>query len=88
MIRISVFRDSRLLVIRSDSAQKKNKGGAVKLFSERFTVRHTAVKTECLLFFLSGIQMFFIAILGQYIARDYMESKKRPIYIIKKKGGF
>ena len=42
----------------------------------------------CLLFFLSGIQMFFIAILGQYIARDYMESKKRPIYIIKKKGGF
>lgn len=42
----------------------------------------------CLLFLLSGIQMFFIAILGQYIARDYMESKKRPIYIIKKKGGF
>ena len=26
----------------------------------------------CLLFFLSGIQMFFIAILGQYIARDYI----------------
>ncbi|HJA68183.1 MAG TPA: glycosyltransferase family 2 protein [Candidatus Mediterraneibacter cottocaccae] len=42
----------------------------------------------CLILFLSGIQMFFISILGQYISRDYMESKKRPIYIVKKKGGF
>ena len=42
----------------------------------------------CLILVLSGIQMFFISILGQYISRDYMESKKRPIYIVKKKGGF
>lgn len=42
----------------------------------------------CLLFLLNGIQMFFISILGQYMSRDYMESKKRPVYIVKKKGGF
>ena len=42
----------------------------------------------CLLFLLNGIQMFFISILGQYMYRDYMESKKRPVYIVKKKGGF
>lgn len=42
----------------------------------------------CLLFLLNGIQMFFISILGQYMSRDYMESKKRPVYIIKKRGGF
>ena len=61
MIRISVFPDTRLLVIRSDSAQKKNKGGAVKLFSERFTVRHTAVKTECLPLFLSVLCVVFVS---------------------------
>lgn len=32
---------------------------------------------------LSGIQMIFVSILGQYISKDYMENKKRPIYIIK-----
>ena len=52
---------------------------------------HTLAGTSlvvCLILLLSGIQMFFISILGQYISRDYMESKKRPIYIVKKKGGF
>lgn len=43
---------------------------------------------SCLLLLLNGFQMFFISILGQYISKDYMESKRRPIYIIKKCGGF
>ena len=42
----------------------------------------------CLILLLNGVQMFFISILGQYVSKDYMESKKRPIYIVKKKGGF
>ena len=29
------------------------------------------------------LQMLFVAILGQYTTKDYMESKQRPIYIIK-----
>lgn len=42
----------------------------------------------CLLLLLNGIQMFFISIVGQYAAKDYMESKHRPIYIVKKRRGF
>lgn len=42
----------------------------------------------CLMLLLNGIQMFFLSILGQYMSRDYMESKKRPIYIVKRSGGF
>ena len=42
----------------------------------------------CLILLLNGVQMFFISILGQYVSKDYMESKKRPIYIVKKRGGF
>lgn len=40
----------------------------------------------CLILALNGIQMIFLSLLGQYMSKDYMESKKRPIYIIKKKG--
>ena len=42
----------------------------------------------CLILLLNGIQLFFLCILGQYMSKDYMESKKRPIYIVKKTGGF
>ena len=42
----------------------------------------------CLILALNGIQMLFMSILGQYMSKEYMESKKRPIYIVKKKGGF
>ncbi|QEH68889.1 glycosyltransferase family 2 protein [Cellulosilyticum sp. ST5] len=37
----------------------------------------------CVIFFVSGIQLFCIGILGQYLAKTYMETKKRPIYLIK-----
>jgi len=36
----------------------------------------------CLLLFLSGIQLFCAGIIGQYLSKTYMETKKRPIYII------
>lgn len=42
----------------------------------------------CLILFLNGIQLLFISILGQYISKDYMENKRRPIYIVKQKEGF
>ena len=37
----------------------------------------------CIIFMLSGVQLFSIGIIGQYIAKTYMESKNRPIYIAK-----
>lgn len=38
----------------------------------------------CILFFLSGLQLFCLGVLGQYMAKIYLESKKRPHYIISK----
>lgn len=35
----------------------------------------------CLVLFLSGIQLLCLGILGQYLAKTYLESKQRPIYI-------
>lgn len=37
----------------------------------------------CIIFFISGIQLFCIGIIGQYLSKTYLEVKKRPIYIIK-----
>ena len=39
-----------------------------------------------ILLLISGIQMIFMYILGCYFSRDYMENKKRPIYIVKEQG--
>ena len=36
-----------------------------------------------LVLFLSGIQLIFVSILGQYCSSCYFEAKQRPIYIIK-----
>ena len=35
----------------------------------------------CIILFLSGLQLFTIGILGQYLAKIYIEVKNRPIYI-------
>ncbi len=39
------------------------------------------------LVFLSGIQMFFLGVIGEYIARIYHESKNRPLYVVRSKIG-
>ena len=41
----------------------------------------------CILLFVSGIQLFCIGILGQYLSKTYLEVKRRPIYIIRETGG-
>lgn len=38
--------------------------------------------TVCIVIFIGGIQLFCLGIMGQYIARTYMETKRRPHYII------
>ena len=37
----------------------------------------------CILFLVSGVQLFCLGILGQYLSKTYMEVKRRPIYLIK-----
>ena len=39
----------------------------------------------CIMFFLSGIQLFCTGIIGAYLSKTYTEVKKRPIYIVKEK---
>lgn len=42
----------------------------------------------CIILFVSGVQFFCTGILGQYIAKAYMEVKRRPIYIKNEKNCF
>ena len=47
---------------------------------------HNAVgwaSMTCIILFVSGIQLFCIGIVGQYLAKSYLEVKKRPLYIVK-----
>lgn len=37
----------------------------------------------CIILFVSGIQLLSIGILGQYLSKTYLETKRRPIYILK-----
>ncbi len=37
----------------------------------------------CIIFFVSGIQLFCLGIIGQYLAKTYLEVKNRPIYLVK-----
>ena len=37
----------------------------------------------CIIFFVSGVQLFSLGIIGQYLSKTYLEVKHRPIYIIK-----
>lgn len=38
--------------------------------------------TVCIMIFIGGLQLFCLGIIGQYIAKIYMEAKHRPHYII------
>ena len=39
----------------------------------------------CIIMFVSGVQLFCIGILGQYLSKTYLETKKRPIYLVEDK---
>lgn len=36
----------------------------------------------CIILFLGGVQLLTMGIMGQYLAKTYLETKKRPIYIL------
>ncbi|MCE3121998.1 glycosyltransferase, partial [Escherichia coli] len=39
------------------------------------------------IFFLGGVQMLSLGIIGEYIGKIYMESKNRPKFFIEEKAG-
>jgi glycosyltransferase involved in cell wall biosynthesis len=40
-----------------------------------------------LITFLGGIQLFFLGIIGEYLARVFIETKRRPLFIVEEKIG-
>ena len=38
--------------------------------------------TVCIITFLGGIQLFFLGVIGQYLAKAYLEIKNRPLYVV------
>lgn len=39
----------------------------------------------CLILLFGGLQLFVLGIIGEYLARDYIENKHRPIYLAKER---
>ena len=39
----------------------------------------------CIMVFMGGVQLFCIGLVGEYLAKTYLETKKRPIYIAREK---
>ena len=37
----------------------------------------------CIIVLVSGVQLFCMGVIGQYLSKTYLEVKKRPIYIVK-----
>ena len=37
----------------------------------------------CIVLLVGGVQLFCLGIMGQYMSKEYMEIKNRPIYIVK-----
>ncbi len=56
-----------------------------KLFRHESPQGFTAL--VLLITFLSGVLLFFLGIIGEYVGRVYEEIKARPLYVIKKAVG-
>lgn len=41
----------------------------------------------CIVIFIGGIQLLCVGILGQYLAKTYLEVKERPVYIVREESG-
>ncbi len=39
--------------------------------------------TMCVIFLVSGVQLFCLGVIGQYLSKTYLETKRRPIYFVK-----
>lgn len=39
----------------------------------------------CIILFMGGLQLLFTGVVGKYVGKTYMQTKNRPIYIVKEK---
>ena len=39
-------------------------------------------------FFIGGLSMIFMGVLGEYLGKIFLEVKKRPKYVVKEESGF
>lgn len=65
-------------------------GGAIVIFS-KYVADYTPqgwTSTLVIVFFLGGIQLITIGIIGEYIGRIYDEVKQRPLYIVREEINF
>ena len=70
----------------TDSGKKfvnKNLLRKSRALKKRFYLSHILPHLVCIVTCIGGIQLFCMGIMGQYIAKTYMEVKRRPHYIIK-----
>ena len=41
----------------------------------------------CTITFIGGLQLLCLGVIGQYLAKTYLETKHRPVYIVREEGG-
>ncbi len=59
--------------------------GTVFIFVRRLVFGDPVIgwaSTACIITFLGGLQLFFLGIIGQYLAKAYLEVKNRPLYLV------
>ena len=39
--------------------------------------------TICIVLMMGGLQLLALGIIGEYLAKTYLETKRRPVYIVK-----
>ena len=50
-----------------------------------YSVFHLILATIMgIIIFCRGVQLFSLGIIGEYLAKTYYETRKRPLYIIRK----
>jgi glycosyltransferase involved in cell wall biosynthesis len=59
---------------------------AMRLFTDHWVSGWTFIVVTML--FLGGIQLLFLGVIGEYIARIYQQGKERPLYFVARLDGF